>query len=268
MIETPEDAIVRSPWGRYTCTGSAIVWCASPKLCGARVWGRPDADETRRILRLFGEYPKVTDPTFDMILDTRDVEHVDPDGLKELTGWMAEHRAAFVERMRVTCIIREGPNGFMLVGLMPAIVEGRAFRVTTDAVAAFREIAGDEGAAIADEIDAAAARLQGVPRELQLVRSLLATRLDATIDMAAKSAGTSPRSLKRLFSKHGTSFHDEVVTARMKAARELLLGTDLKVAAIGARLGISERAVTMLFRAKTGMTPIEWRTKNRADSGH
>jgi len=44
-------------------------------------------------------------------------------------------------------------------------------------------------------------------------------------------------------------------------ACELLLSTDLKVAAIASRLGVSERAVTMLFRDKTGMTPIEWRKK-------
>ncbi|RYE82219.1 MAG: AraC family transcriptional regulator, partial [Myxococcales bacterium] len=34
-------------------------------------------------------------------------------------------------------------------------------------------------------------------------------------------------------------------------------------AAIAARLGISERAVTMLFRSQTGLTPMAWRAQRR-----
>ena len=107
--------------------------------------------------------------------------------------------------------------------------------------------------------------MRGVPRELQVVRDALSKRLDATLEDVAKDLRVSARSLQRLLSKAGTTFHDEVVTARMTVACELLLSTDLKVAAIASRLGISERAVTMLFRDKTGITPIEWRKKHASE---
>ena len=263
MIETPADAIIRSPWGRFTTTGSAIVWVASRTLCGAYVWGRPDADETRAIVRFFDEYPRVMDAKFDMILDTRAVEAVDGDALMVLTGWMSEHKDVF-ERARISSVIREAPTGFLLVGLLPTIAADRTFRVVTDPLEAFRAILGDAGDELAEEVEAIAARLRGVPRELQAIRALLARSLDATIADAAKELGMSARTLQRGLAKNGTSFHDEVVAARLTKASELLVSTDLKVSAIAARIGVSERAVTLLFRAKAGMSPIEWRTKHRA----
>jgi AraC-like DNA-binding protein len=227
------------------------------------VWGRPDASETRAIVRLFDEYPRVMDPAFDMILDTRGVESVDHEALAVLTGWMWSHRAVLLERARVTSIVRQEPTGFLLDGLLPTIANNRSFRVTAEPVGAFRAVLGDAGPALAEELDEIARRLRGVPRELQAIRTLLATRLDVTIDDAAQALGTSARSLQRALSRSGASFHDELVAARFAAARDLLLSTDLKIAAIASRIGISERAVTLLFRSKTGLTPVEWRNKNK-----
>ncbi|CAN5658038.1 hypothetical protein BH09MYX1_BH09MYX1_03390 [soil metagenome] len=262
LIETPPDAIVRSPWGRYASTGTGIVWCASRKLSGASLWGRPDADQTRVIMRLFDEYPRVMDPKFDMILDTRDVEAIDGEALEVLTGWMWDHRDVF-DHGRITSVVREGPTGFLLAGLLPTIGNASRFRVTTDAPSAFHTILGESGIELSDEVELIVARLRGLPRELQLVRALLVRRLDATVDDAAKELGMSARSLQRSLANAGTSFHDEVVKARITLACELLLTTDLKVGAIATRLGISERAVTLLFRTKTGKSPIEWRNHNR-----
>jgi len=73
----------------------------------------------------------------------------------------------------------------------------------------------------------------------------------------------SPRSLQRVLGRHGTSFHDEVVAVRLSRAQGLLRSGDLKLAEIGARVGISERALGLLFRAKTGLTPAEWRKQQR-----
>jgi AraC-like DNA-binding protein len=262
MIETPPDIIVRSPWGRYTCTGSAIVWCVSRTLCGAHLWGRPDADETRAIMRLFDTYPRILDSSFDMIIDTRGVEVVDGEALAVLTGWMWKHRAALLERVKLTSVVREAPSGFLLAGLLPTIANNRSFRVTTEPLAAFRDVIGEPGVALALEIEAHAMRLRGVTRELQVIRAMLAKRLDTTIDEAARELGISARSLQRRLGEQRTSFHEEVVTARMTVACELLITTDLKIAAVATRIGISERALGMLFRAKVGLSPVEWRRRN------
>lgn len=260
MLETSADVIVRSPWGRYTTTGSSIVWCASRTLCGAYLWGRPTAEETGAIIRLFDEYPRVMNATFDMIIDTRAVESVDGDALVVLTSWMWANRKVF-EHAKIFSVIRETPTGFLLAGLLPTIAPDRMFRVGTIPATAFTTILGEQGIAAAEEIEAIARQTRGVPRELQVVRDALFKRLDVSIDDVAKNLRVSARSLQRSLSKAGTTFHDEVVAARMTVACELLLSTDLKVAAIASRLGVSERAVTMLFRDKTGMTPIEWRKK-------
>ena len=264
LIEVSPDAFTQAPVGRFTSTGSCVVWCASRTLCGARLWGRPDGDETRAIMRIFDAYPRVLDPVFDIVMDTRDIEVVRAEALAVLTRWIWGNRSALLERIRVTSLIREGPIGYLFAGLLPTLGKAGPLRVTTDVGTAFGATIDHTGVQLANEVDAIAARLRGVPRELQVIHALLAQRLDARIEDAAKELGSSPRSLQRWLRRRGTSFHDEVVSARFAAACELLRTTDLKVAAVGARLGISERAVTLLFRARTGLSPSEWRAKERA----
>lgn len=74
----------------------------------------------------------------------------------------------------------------------------------------------------------------------------------------------SPRSLQRALGRHGTSFHSEVVAERLARAKALLRsGEEMKLGEIGARIGISERALGLLFRARTGLAPAEWRKRER-----
>jgi len=77
-----------------------------------------------------------------------------------------------------------------------------------------------------------------------------------------RALGTSPRSLQRVLRKHGTSFHAELSTARLRRAQALLAGSDDKVATVGARVGISERALTLSFRSKTSLSPAAWRKQH------
>ena len=72
-----------------------------------------------------------------------------------------------------------------------------------------------------------------------------------------------PRSLQRALGRCGTSFHGEVMAERLARAKALLRSGDLKLSDIGARVGISERALGLLFRARTGLAPAEWRKRDR-----
>lgn len=264
MIETPYDLFLRSPVGRFTLTGSSLVWCSSASLCGAFFWGRPDEAETLEILRIFDQYEHAMAIPFDLILDVREVEAVDPGSLKVLFAWVVKHQAALRQRIRMQAsVIRAGPVGFLFAGLLPSLGRTHRFRAFTDPAEAFRVIAGDAGREVALEVSEIAARARAVPRELQLVRALLAARVDATLDQAATQLGVSPRSLQRILTRQGTTFHDEVVAARLALAQKILLTSDQKVAGVGARVGISERALTLLFKAETGLTPAEWRKRQR-----
>jgi len=264
MIHTPNETFMRAPVGTFCVVGTSFLWCASPSLAGAYLWGRQSEAETREILDLFDHGMRAMRPSFDMILDTRGVDAVDPLPLGILFSWMVARMGHLAQRIRLqACIIPEGPIGLLLTGLMPVTGQTQPYRIFTDAAQAFAVVAGDEGARLCADVERIAEPLRGVPREVRRTRELLEARLDVSFDEVSRALGMSPRSLQRVLGRHGTSFHDEVVAVRLSRAQGLLRSGDLKLAEIGARVGISERALGLLFRAKTGLTPAEWRKQQR-----
>jgi AraC-like DNA-binding protein len=259
VIDTPADVFLKMPVGRYTVSDSCVVWCVSRSLCGLAFWGRPSADELLKIATIVEAYPQQMAPTFDVVVDGRQVEALDGEALSVQMAWLWRHGAALLRHANIWSIVAEGTAVARLAHAMPDL--GGKFRVTTDAPAVFRTVRDDDGAALSLEIDAIAGMARGLPRETHRVRALLARRPDATIDDAAKELGLSTRSLQRSLSNQRTSFQKELVAMRFATACELLLTTDLKIAAIGTRICISERAVALLFRAKTGLSPLAWRAK-------
>ena len=264
MIESPPGMFVKGPVGTYTVSRSCVVWCASRSLCGLAFWGRPLADELLEIAAIVEAYPQQMAPSFDVVVDGRQVEALDGEALSVQMAWLWRHGAALLQRANIWSIVAEGTAVARLAQAMPALAGRFPFRVTTDAPAAFRAVAGEAGEALSLDVDAIAASARGLPREIHRIRALLARRLDATIDDAAKELGLSTRSLQRSLGNQGTSFHQELVAIRFATACELLLTTDLKIAAIGARICISERAVALLFRAKAGLSPLAWRAEQKA----
>ena len=119
------------------------------------------------------------------------------------------------------------------------------------------------GAALCAEVDAITERVRGVPRELRVTRELLARRVSTGLAEVSAALAMSERSVQRVLSRHGTSFHAEVITARFALAREILRASDEKLAQVCTQVGISERALTLLFRKQTGLTPAEWRKQAR-----
>ncbi len=108
-------------------------------------------------------------------------------------------------------------------------------------------------------MDAIVGRVRAVPSAILALRAMLGEDVETGIDEAAKRLSMSPRSLQRLLQQHGTSFHDEQTSARFALAEALLRAGDEKVASIARRVGCSERTLTSLFRARTGLTPSDWR---------
>jgi AraC-like DNA-binding protein len=260
MIETAYEAFLKATPGRFTVTGSSFVWCASPTLCGAVLWGEQTEEETRSILRIFDQYPHQMASSFDMVLDTRGVERVDPASLAQLFSWLVARRGELVSHLRMQAnVIREGPIGFLLTGLLPVARWTLPYRLYYEPAEAFCSVAGEQGLALCAEVETIVERVRGVSPELRITRELLEGRLDITLAEVSRTLGISSRSLQRVLTRHGTSFHREVIAARFHRAQTLLRSGDQKVAVIAARVGISERAITLLFRARTGLSPAEWR---------
>jgi AraC-like DNA-binding protein len=264
MIKTPQETFIEAPTGRFCVVGSAFLWCASPALGGAFLWGKQSEAETRRILEIFDHGLRSMSPSFDMILDTRGVEAVDPLPLGVLFSWLVARMNELARRLHLqACIIREGPIGLLLTGLLPVTGQTQPYRIFTRPGEAFHAVAGAAGATLCEEVERIADEVRGVPRELRVTRELLEARLDVPIDEVSRALGMSPRSFQRVLGRHGTTFHDEVVAVRLALAQALLRSGDLKLSDVGARVGISERALGSLFRAKTGLTPTEWRKQHR-----
>lgn len=264
MIETAYEPFLGGTVGRYTVTGTSFVWCASPTLCGVFLWGEPTEAETRAILHIFDQYPKHMAPRFDMVLDTRGVQRAEAGGVKLLFSWLLANRKELANHLRMQAnVIHEGPIGFLLTGLLPVAGWTLPYRMHFEPAEAFRLVAGQAGDALWAEVEAIAERLRGVSRELRVAREMLAQKLDVTASEVSRALGMSQRSLQRALTRHGTSFHAEVVSARVRRAEALLQSGDEKIAAVASRVGVSERALTLMFRAKLGVSPAEWRNRQR-----
>lgn len=264
MESAKYDLFFDAPVGRYTATASTVVWCASRSLCGAVLWGRPTEEETRAILALFDQYDRHMAATFDIILDTRGVESVDPRGLALLFAWLHRRKDALLSRISLQAsVIREGPVGFLLTGLLPVVGRTHPYRIFTEPAEAFLAVSHG-GDALCAEVERLTEQLRGLPRELSVLRARLSADVHADLEEVSRALGISARSLQRALTRHGTSFHREVNNARFALAQELLRSTDDKLVAISGRVGVSERSLTLLFRSRTGLAPAEWRRRHRA----
>jgi AraC-like DNA-binding protein len=265
MEQVTVDAFLRAPAGRWAALRTALVWCHSPSLCGAACWGRPGPDDAREILAVFDAHERILASQYDFVVDSRGTE-VDADALAYLIEWLTDRRDALRRRVRMQAgIVDSAPHGFMLAGLFPAIGDSHPFRVFTDASEAFRHVAPDVATELCAEVDELVARARQVPHALRVLREMLAARpADTSMEKAARALALSPRSFQRLLTAHHTSFRDEVIAARFTAACALLATTDAKIASVSARLGVSERALELLFRERAGMTPAEWRKRQRS----
>ena len=177
MIESPPGMFVKGPVGTYTVSRSCVVWCASRSLCGLAFWGRPLADELLEIAAIVEAYPQQMAPSFDVVVDGRQVEALDGEALSVQMAWLWRHGAALLQRANIWSIVAEGTAVARLAQAMPALAGRFAFRVTTDAPAAFRAVAGEAGEALSRDVEAIAASARGLPREIHRVRALLARRL-------------------------------------------------------------------------------------------
>ena len=262
------DAMISDPVGSFFAPSTtSLVWCQSPTLGGAVVWGQPGRDEVERLLTLFDVYQSSKLAScFAVILDGRGIEAIDPDGLAVLLQWLDVRRVDLMARVQIQFGVVT-PNsilGVTLSGILPIVGKTHEFRVVADPLVAFRELS-PEGESLCAEVERAVAHARGVPDELRRLRDHLRSHpLEATLEAAASALGVAERSLQRHLQEASTTFRAEVRSARYLRARELLVGGNDKVATVARRVGLSEGALTQLVREKSGHTPAELRRLDRA----
>lgn len=265
MRRVPFDAYLRGPMGCCTVAGPILAFCHSPTLCGVMAWGAPDAHDTRQLVELMDLYRRAPlAHRFDVVLDGSAVERVDADALAVLVRWLADRRAELRERIRLQISVAPpGMTGYVLAGILPLLGESHPFRMTESAEEALVLAAGEEeGRELAGALAAVLLDVQGLDPVLARLRELLRERHgDIAVDEAARRLHVSSRTLQRLLSSSGTSFKEQQMEARLAAATELLRTTEAKIADVAARVGLSERGLSVLFRERMGCTPAELRRK-------
>ena len=98
---------------------------------------------------------------------------------------------------------------------------------------------------------------------LRLIRDQAAAGV--LVDDIARQVGLSRSVLQRRFrALLNRSIHQEILSVRIKHARELLAKTDLSLAAVAARAGFRHQEyLGAVFRARIGKTPAQVRQETR-----
>jgi AraC-like DNA-binding protein len=255
------ESFVADPVGSWFAPGECVTWVASPTLGGATVWGNPNVESTRLVIRAFDAlWAKGMAAQVDVVLDGRRIERVDPAALGMLVEWAGERRAEVVRKVRQQIgVVAPGLVGLTLSGILPVIGDTHPFRVVHDPLEAHRALSGGDDA-IGREVQALVEECSGVVPELRALRELLRARnASITLQECARALGSSTRSLQRSLGSLGTSFQHELRDARFAVAREMLATTEEKIATIANRVGVTEGALTQLVRERTGKTPAELR---------
>ena len=255
------DRFVRAPVGRWILGGTTVVWCHSPTLCGAIVWGRPDGVASQAALTAYDAY-KSLGPAFDAVLDGSELDGLPTDSLAILGTWIERELPALAGRVRTLVgVLPRGADGLTLAGF--SLV--RRFSFPIELAATRREafaLAGQP--ALADEIEAILAGIRPSP-QLHGLRALLKEREGRVpLDEAARQIGVSTRSLQRLLADAKSSFRTEVADARFEVIARMLQSTDEKIATIAARVGMTKGSLSALVRARTGKLPSAYRALARS----
>lgn len=104
------------------------------------------------------------------------------------------------------------------------------------------------------------------PNFIEAIRAILKVHIgetDLTVSRAAKLCGFSKSSLTRRLATRGTTIDAILRELKLKAAKEMLLGTDQPIRDIALSLGYSDAtAFTRAFKKTTGVAPTQYRAKH------
>ena len=263
-VERSDDFAV-DPAGRFASGNNFLVWCTRPDLCGVVVWGRLSMDELAILTRIYdrGGHGGIAKPC-DFVFDARRLEGFEPGVFETVERGTAARVGDLRHRLRRQALVRgSGLLGAALCGFYTVIdadFEARVFTELVSALAWLDEAGTDVCAQLERLIADAVAGTSFVDR----LRACLAMQAGRrpSIDETARSLAVSSRSLQRRLHEVGTSYRAEVDKARLVLAKQLLLETDLKIAAIAERIGSSTEAnFISFFRRLTRTSPAEWRRR-------
>lgn len=257
---------MRRPVGAGVLVETNLVWCATPSLGGSTGWGSPSGEQVERVMRVVAAiFHPTLGPQVDVLLDGYLLEQVHPAAAMAIFEWTRANLDALKQRVRKQVgVPPPGVGGLLLSGMLPILGHPYQFQIVHSPREAYRLLGGDEGEALHDEIAAHVARFSGTPPLVGELRNLMrAKKGKLTVEQAGRQLGRSPRTLQRELEAARTSFREEQARARLAAVEEALAGSDEKIAAVAARIGLSAAGLNRLIRERMGTTLDAWRRKLR-----
>jgi AraC-like DNA-binding protein len=260
------EELAHDPIGRYAVGDTFVHFCAHPKLWGVLLWGRPDethALQLGRSLVLELAAPAVPHAS---IVDASRLESGSEGAFGALERYVTRYGALLQEWVTKLAIVRsKGLGGAIVAGAHEVLALPYPVAVFDDASAAF-EWLGEEAVGQRTEMLAALfAEVAGAPAFLGRLRALLDANLrEYSVGGAAKALAMSERTLQRKLGAEGTSFQGEIIDARVRAAKRLLLDRERALTAIALDVGCSSlQHFNTMFRKRTGELPSKWRARQR-----
>ncbi len=263
----------RDPVGRFVCGDRYAHFCVAPRLWGILLRGRPSEAEARELGRslVFALGPPAIPHA--VVVDTSELEGGDAGGFGAAQRFLARNRDRLTQQITRLALVRPaGLSGAMVSGAFEVLPRPFPVSLFTDVgdalawLAPASEVGGTEALAAVTLVRETAARVNSALRAL---RAYVEAHLgDATLAAAAKACGASERSLQRRLADAGTTFQDELVLARVRAAERLLAESDAPLTEIALEVGCASlQHFSTMFRKQTGDPPSEWRRKRRRPDG-
>lgn len=261
---TPEE-FERDATGKYYVGRCFVIFKQSPGFDGLSIWGHPDPDSLRLVVRLLDTAlvtPHVS------IVDMRAVTGVDFEGFDVMYEGVRKLQNGFAKTILRQAILRpSGPIGAMVLGFYNLIHVRYPVNHFTDEDDALVWL----GIANRDDVLAELSEMReavfGRPElAIRLRNHLTSTAGRGSPDEIARALGLSVRSMQRKLADLGTSFRDEVHAFRTERAKTLLVGSDHSLIVIADHSGFdSVRAFTEVFGKRTGESPQAFRLRIRAE---
>lgn len=254
------DDFIASPFGRITLSEHYMAWCHTPTVCGSALWGHVDAESMLGYSRAieFAVHPNMQ--PYRIVGDLGGFESVERD-LFVIMATYIDSRRAYLDRMLMHQYIVLPRDPFVasaVRGFFDHIA--RPCTYIQDTTSGFLAI--DAAPGLAEEV----MRHRSVASNGTVVRlrHLFANVGTCfTLASAAKSLALSSRALQRALQVSGSSFREEIGSARLVAAKKRLENRDRKVADIAREIGYtSPQHFSTHFQKATGMTPGQWRSKS------
>ena len=222
---SPPDVFVGSPVGRFVVGPTYLVWCESPDLLGAILWGELDNASLRELMVLrhvFDRMRLAARPR--LLVDCSRVTKACADALVGVTAFVRE-RAPQVSNgiERLALVVPPGLAGLLIAGVLPAAGVGHPLYVCEELADAFAFVEHPYAPAAHGAAARAADDVRGTSTFLLRLRALLGAlqfaRPSAT--HVARTLGMSTRTMYRELRRSSTTFTDEVRRARESTPRDL-----------------------------------------------